>query len=710
MSFELLSEPIRRYVRDQRWEEFRPIQHAAITKLLSTSDNYILASRTASGKTEAAFLPILSKTDFTESGVQILYISPLKALINDQFVRVEDLCKYLDVVVTKWHGEANQSAKTRLVRKPQGIVLITPESLEAMFLNKPFNVKHLFGNLKFVVVDEIHSFIGTDRGVQLKSIISRLQDLNPNPFRIVGLSATIGDYQEAKKFSGNEAGTKVLLDRTAKEVEAKFRYFESSGNDLPLELLKDLYIETENNKALIFPNSRGRVEEVAVKLKKISDRVQGHSNYYSHHSSVDKDVREYVEFFAKNSRGQNFAISCTSTLELGIDIGTVDEVVQIDATSSISSLIQRLGRSGRRDNEKSRLVLYATNPWSLLQSLACWSLYKEEFIEPPNTILYPLDILVHQALSIVKGNSGVEIKDLVRQLKSNCAFSEISTLDVEEIFDYLIEHDILEKLRNEVIIGIEGEQIVNNRDFYSVFITEDNFKVLNSGSPIGDIPFSPQITVGENLLLAARIWKIVDVDFDAQKVHVVRALDGKKPSFAGGDYSVHESIRHKMLELLYSDEKFDVLDKDSLLELEKLQKEFAGFKITKFQIERPLRIKESSVELFTFTGTKINNAICLLLDLSGISYKLDASSSSFEIETSIAELREKWSALKLSPNDIENHLLDLIEKRPQIMSFSKWGKLLPAKFQMELLKEKYYNFDGANLFINSCKLITNEGM
>ncbi|MCZ2248807.1 MAG: DEAD/DEAH box helicase [Bacteroidia bacterium] len=290
MSFKLLSEPIRRYIRDKGWEQLRPIQNVAISKILGSDENFILASRTASGKTEAAFLPILSKVNFNESGVQVLYISPLIALINDQFYRVEELCKNLDVTVTKWHGEANKTLKNRLIKQPTGIVLITPESLEAMFVNKPFNVKQLFSNLKYVVIDEIHSFIGTDRGTQLKSILSRLQRVNSNSFSIVGLSATIGDYNEAKKFTGNEANTKVLLDGTAKEINTTFRFFKNEKEELPLELLKDLYIETKDNKVLIFPNSRGRAEEVAVKLKKISDRVKGHPNYFSHHSSVDREV------------------------------------------------------------------------------------------------------------------------------------------------------------------------------------------------------------------------------------------------------------------------------------------------------------------------------------------------------------------------------------------------------------------------------------
>ncbi len=432
MPFNLLSEPIRKFIRDKGWEQLRPIQSAAIAKILSSDENFILASKTASGKTEAAFLPILSKINFSDPGVQVLYISPLIALINDQFFRIEELCKNLDVTVTKWHGESNKTLKDRLIKVPNGIVLITPESLEAMFVNKPFNVKQLFSNIKYVVIDEIHSFIGTDRGVQLKSILSRLQLVNTKSFSIVGLSATIGDYIEAKKFTGNEEKTKVLLDRTSKEINTIFRYFKNDNQELPLELLKDLYIETKDNKVLIFPNSRGRAEEVAVKLRKISERVKGHANYFSHHSSVDREVREYVEYFAKNNNRQSFCISCTSTLELGIDIGTVDEVVQIDATHSIASLIQRVGRSGRKEGESSNLFLYATNAWSLLQSIACWNLYKEGFIEPPTICEKPYDILVHQALSIVKGHNGISFTELTKQLKENFAFKVIEEFDTFE--------------------------------------------------------------------------------------------------------------------------------------------------------------------------------------------------------------------------------------------------------------------------------------
>lgn len=708
MSIDLLSEPIRKFIRDKGWEQLRPIQTAAITKILTSDDNFILASRTASGKTEAAFLPILSKVNFNDTGVQVLYISPLIALINDQFYRIEELCKNLDVTVTKWHGEANKTLKERLIKQPNGIVLITPESLEAMFVNKPYNVKQLFSNLKYVVIDEIHSFIGTDRGIQLKSILSRLKNINSKSFSIVGLSATIGDYDEAKKFTGDELKTKVLLDRTAKEINAIFRYFKNKNEELPLELLKDLYIETKDNKVLIFPNSRGRAEEVAVKLRKISDRVKGHPNYFSHHSSVDREVREYVEYFAKNNNRQNFCISCTSTLELGIDIGTVDEVVQIDATHSIASLIQRVGRSGRKEGESSNLYLYATNEWSLLQSIACWLLYKEGFIEPPQKNEKPYDILVHQALSITKGHSGIRLIELINQLKENAAFKQIERSEIDEILKHLIEIDFLEKLQHEVIIGVEGEKVVNSRDFYSVFKTEENFKVVSAGNTIGEIPFSPQIIEDENILLSAKIWKIKFVDHKAKKIEVIPTKDGKKPMFFGGGATIHQRIREKMFEVLYSNTDYDFLDQPSCDETEILRKDFSVFNITDLQSDRPLLTAEKHLQLFTFTGTRINRTIQLLLNTAGIKNTLDDSSSSFDIEVPKQELISKWSYLSFLLTDFDTHISTLLQTNPALLDFSKWGTYLPDNYKIKLVKDRYFDTEETAQLLRTMKLIENE--
>lgn len=704
MPLSLLSEHIRKYVREKRWDELRPIQKAAIQHILTTENHYILASRTASGKTEAAFLPILSKVNFNEKGIQVLYISPLIALINDQFNRIEELCKNMEVPVTKWHGEANRTLKEKIIKNPEGIILITPESLEAMFVNKPYNVKNLFSDLKFVVIDEIHSFIGTERGTQLKSILSRLQEINNNSFRIVGLSATLGDFNEAKKFTGDEINTKVLIDKTPKEVNALFRYFKGKNHELPLDLLKDLYLETKDNKVLIFPNNRGLTEVIAVKLKKISDRVKGHSNYFSHHSSVDKEVREYVEFFAKNNKHQNFTIACTSTLELGIDIGTVDEVVQIDATHSIASLIQRVGRSGRREGEKSNLFLYSTNKWSLLQSLACWLLYKDQFIEPPHSTEKPYDILLHQALSITKGHSGIPIPDLIKKLKRNAAFKAIEESEIIEIINYLIEIDFLEKLQQEVIIGVEGEKIVNSRDFYSMFKAEESFKVVNAGNKIGDLPYSPQIIEGENILLAARIWKIAFVDFKAKKIEVIPANDGKAPRFFGGGGVIHHRIWEKMFEILYNKDKYDFLDDLANDEIEILRNDFSVFDVQDYKSQRPLLLSENKLLLYTFTGTKTNRTLGLLFEILGIKHELTESCSSFDIGISKEEFLLKWNLLIETASTIDEIITDYI-KDSDSLSLSKWGEYLPQSFKVKLMKNNFFDIQHTIDFLSKTNML-----
>ena len=705
MSFELLSEPIRKYIRDKRWESLRPIQVAAIARILSTNENYILASRTASGKTEAAFLPILSKIDFNNQGIQVLYISPLIALINDQFYRIEELCKYLDVEVTKWHGEANRSLKEKLIKNPRGIILITPESLEAMFVNAPYNVKTLFSNLKYLVIDEIHSFIGTDRGVQLKSIISRLQQINSPVFNIVGLSATIGDYGEAKRMTGDENNTKILLDKEVKPMDSHFRYFEAETTDLPTELLMDLYVETKANKVLIFPNSRGRAEEIAIKLKKISEKLKGHPYYFSHHSSVDKELREYVEHFAKNNQRYNFCIVCTSTLELGIDIGSVDEVVQIDATFSIASLIQRVGRSGRREGERSVLFLYATNKWSFLQSLACWLLYREGFIEPVSTSEKPYDILLHQILSIVKQLSGCKRIDLIRRVQENFAFKEISQISINDIIDELIQIDFLEIVQGDLIIGIDGEKIVNSRDFYSVFKSEQNLKIVNSGRKIGEIPYSPHIKVDENILLAARIWKMIDIDFKSGKIEVIPANDGKKPLFFGTGGTIHPKVREKMLEILVDSRKYAELNDSASEVLNNLRKDFAKFPIGNLSNDRPIIYSDLDAKLFSFQGTKVNRSLYFLFNLTDINASYEESSSSFKIPTNQIQLQILLKQLLLNINDIDFHLENSIRINPSILDFSKWAIYLPIKYQCEILKGKYFDFTNTKTFIENINFV-----
>ncbi|WP_343745723.1 DEAD/DEAH box helicase [Chitinophaga sp.] len=707
MAYELLSEPVRRYIRDKKWEALRPIQNAAIRAIIGSDGHYILASRTASGKTEAAFLPVLSSVDFREKGVQVLYISPLIALINDQFLRCEDLCRYMDVLVTKWHGEANQSGKKRLLADPQGVMLITPESIEAMLVNHPGRAMQLFSNLKFIVIDEIHAFLGTDRGGHLQSLLSRICSLKTGkPVRIVGLSATIGDenFQVAKRFIENALPVKVLIDRTAKENQVSLKFSKEDG-ELSVEFIETLYELTKDKKVLIFPNTRGLAEEIAVKLSKTAARKKGHQFYFSHHSSVDKELREYVEEFAKTNKRHPFCICCSSTLELGIDIGTVDMVIQVDATSSVASLVQRMGRAGRREGAKSELVLYGTRPWALLQSLACWQLYEEGFMEPITVIDKRYDLLFHQVLSILKETNGLEQILLMKHLTNNSTFKQIPEEKIGQLLQFMITAEYIEVLGQELIVGYEGEKLTNSKDFYSVFSTEKLFKVIHSGNTIGEIPDSLSLVEDANIYLAAKIWKVKMKDPTVAKILVEPAHDGKKPLFGGDGPAVHPRVRQKMMELVYGILPVEIMDEKSVEVLNELRFEFHPNPLTAAKMERPYIARESSYEYYTFTGTRINKTLWFLTKLAGIEGEMEEEKSMFRIANGWPP-EKLWPCLEEQLTVLANLDLDNLEKLGLSCAALKWAAYLPPQLQEELIRNISLDIPGATAFLEQVKFAT----
>jgi ATP-dependent Lhr-like helicase len=799
--FGLLSYPVKRYIRDKKWESFRPIQAAAITRIINTPDHYILSSKTASGKTEAAFLPVISLYK-NGPGVQVLYISPLIALVNDQFLRIDDLCRHMDIKITRWHGEANRTQKKKLLDKPEGILLITPESIESLFVNHPYHIPRLFSNLKFIILDEIHSFLGTERGVQLRSLIHRIKEniqkllqgvqgapwhggpiregfftedvfdnftrtcnLHLSPLaeksppgrrrqtaasvRFIGLSATLGDFDEARSFFGEKENTKILRDKSVQEVSARFKYIEAEGKELPPALITDLYNETRNRKSLIFPNTRGRVEEIAVKLKKAAKKKNSNHQYFAHHSSISRELKESAEHFARSNLRDDFSIVCTSTLEMGIDIGTVDLVVQVDSTFSVSSLVNRFGRSGRKPGEKSCLLFYGTNPWSFLQALACFELYNKGFIEPVTAPGYPVDILFHQILSILKETSGINKNKLLKQLRKNDALSSIPSLDVERLIEFMIEKDYIENLDNELILGLAAEKKVNNRSFYSVFRTDPALKVMFQDKCIGELTYSPQLQVNRNVFLGARTWKIIEIHHSKRKLYVKPAKDGQKPLFFGSSGNVHTRVREKILEMLTggfpgppaargalfekspwqgrsiiplaplqklftnftdSGRQCDFMmdcNKEGWTEINLLRKQFAGFQFKNPKIERPVIITENSIRFFTFTGTKINRTLNILFkSLFNDNYNYDENSSCFDLPVATGELCILPGKLIKMLADFENILKQFVIKDESSFLISKWGELLPIYFKIKMLINNEFDIAGTSRFLGHLSLRT----
>lgn len=296
---------------------------------------------------------------------------------------------------------------------------------------------------------------------------------------------------------------------------------------------------------------------------------------------------------------------------------------------------------------------------------------------------------------------------LLSELHHNCAFKNISENEIEEIIAFLVEKDLLEQLGPELILGIEGEKIVNNREFYSVFQTENLFKVSHKGNKVGEIPLTLQIREDENIYLSARIWKIIAIDLKSKKIEVAPAKDGKKPIFEGNGANIADKIREKMLEVLVSKKEYDFLDEPSQDVISEMQKEFSVFDFSDIIKERPLLSTNKNFIFYSFTGSKINRTLKLIFDTLGIQNIFSDLDSSFEIKTSQEEFMLKLKNIESSNINFDFILENLLENTPEILDFSKYGMFLPLKFQIETLKNSYYDFPKSKKFLKHLEIITN---
>ena len=429
---------IQDYIYRSGWKALRGVQTAAADAIFGTEDNVLLTASTASGKTEAAFFPILTLLDEEpSSSVGVLYIAPLKALINDQFLRLGELCDEAGIAVTKWHGDASQTKKSKLLRKPQGILQITPESLESLMINKHMEIPSLFGDLRFIVIDEIHSLLRADRGGQTFCLIERLCRTAGCDPRRVGLSATIGDPEAAGKFlaAGSSRNTIIPKFDPGKEtwrlsMEHFYNSFPQAGenekeiknNIIPLfpnknekdgakdfeepdfdrearaderragaeeiEAATDtapkaadpgtgyIFEHTRGKKCLIFTNSREECEGVCQTLRQYCEANHEPDRFLIHHGNLSSSYRETAEEDMKDDDSR-MSVCATATLELGIDIGRLERAFQIDAPFTVSGFLQRMGRTGRRgDPEEMWFVMREEHPESraLLPVMIPWYL------------------------------------------------------------------------------------------------------------------------------------------------------------------------------------------------------------------------------------------------------------------------------------------------------------------------------------------------
>jgi ATP-dependent helicase Lhr and Lhr-like helicase len=684
--FELLHPRIQEQLYHMTWRDLREIQSKAIKHILQESGHLVISAPTARGKTEAAFLPILSRiVDQCDIGVRVVYISPLKALINDQFRRLEELCERSQIPVHKWHGDVSATAKRTLREHPSGILLITPESIESLFINYADRLDAMFSCLAFVVIDELHSFLATERGAHLRSLLSRMLRRSRLPVRLVALSATFGKGPgldtacEWLRF-GNDERIPVIEDRHDRRRRYEVRGYlrpvkvksvpiavlsaaPAASDSEPVEadprMVNDLFQIFSATTALVFGNSKSRLEFYADILSRHTERIGIRNPFRVHHGSLSKPEREETEE-ALRSNLPTVAF-CSSTLEMGIDVGNVKLIGQIGPPWGVSSLTQRMGRSGRGENEAAELRMFIEEdepgPQSdllhrllpaLLQSVAMSDLLIGYWSEPPQADRLHASTLVQQILSVIAEHGGARADHLFDLLARHGAFQNVDEPLFRQILGDMAVADLIEGTsQSDFILGLQGEKIVRSKEFYTAFLTPEEFSVLHDGRRIGSVAMFPATNTDQFLILAGRRWRVLEINTERRVILVVPAKGGRLPVFrVSGGPDIHPRVREKMRTILFDEEVPVYLDATAKTMLASARQEARTAKLAK----QSFRLEGRELLWFTWTGTRIQRTLLTFLR-----------------EVTGARVEDEGIALAfdgLGENDVRCALRDFVQKTP----------------------------------------------
>lgn len=595
---------IQDYIYSRGWETLRPLQTAAAQVIFATDDNLLLSASTASGKTEAAFFPIL--TDLAENpadSIACLYIAPLKALINDQYDRLKDICEDSDVPVWRYHGDVSASQKRKMFKRPRGVLQITPESLESLMINKHADIPRLFGDLRYVVIDELHSFLRSDRGGQTFCLLERLNRLAGVKPRRIGLSATIGDPGAAGRFLGAGSGHQTRIPKVKSQPQRwrlSMEHFYKSGDQagdhsaLPAQAVLDqasdqapeladpglayIFDHTRGKKCLVFTNSREECEAVCQVLRQYCEYKHEPDRFMIHHGNLSAALRQGAEAIMKDEDA-NITTCATATLELGIDVGQLERAFQIEAPFTVSGFLQRMGRTGRRGNPaemwfvmreeqaESRAMLPVLLPWSLLQGIALVELYlQERWVEPPRDHQLPYSLLYHQTMSTLMAGGEMSPAELASRVLTLSYFRWVSQDDYKALLRHLIKTDQIQLTENGgLIVGLAGERVTNNFKFYAVFQENEEYSVHAESEELGTIVKPPPL--GEKIAIAGHVWMVEEIDRRRRQVYV-HQVKGRIPAYFGdvaGD--IHPKVLQQMRKILAEERQYPYLMKNAATRL-----------------------------------------------------------------------------------------------------------------------------------------------
>lgn len=619
------------------WRSLRPLQEQAIAPILD-GRHALLGAPTAGGKTEAASLPLLSRmTEARWPGLSVLYICPLRALLNNLYPRLEGYCELLGRRAGLWHGDVGPSARKAVLDDPPDVLLTTPESLEAMFMSRRVDADRLLGGVRAVVVDEIHAFAGDDRGWHLVAVLARLDALAGREVQRIGLSATVGNPESLVDWlvCGSSAERDVVMTHDGgSDLELQVDWVGSVPN--AATVIAGLH---HGEKRLVFADSRARVEEVAAAL-----RAAGTTTFVSH-SSLSRDDRRHAERAFSETR--DCVIVATSTLELGIDVGDLDRVTQIGAPRTVASLLQRLGRTGRRPGARRNCLFLATSEMELLQALGLVALAQRGWVEPLIPPPQPTNLVAQQLLARILAEGRVGRSDwpgpLTRVATAANLPSEVSATALE----FMLRRNIVVEDGGIIAMGPAGEREYGQRNFMdvtSLFLSEPLLAVRWGQKDLGSIDPSSLASREDGrptILLGGRAWGVRDVDWSRRIVWVEPVDEPGRSRWAGAGAALSLEVCHAIREVLGDPADIEgALSARARSKLTELRAdEYAWAKDGRTTLVRDTRRSRS--RWWTFAGGRANAALAAQLDNAGLAtMSVDDLGIGLRFSPALAALRQ----------------------------------------------------------------------
>ena len=605
----------------------------------------VVLAPTAGGKTEAAFFPIISQMlEENWSGTSVLYISPIKALLNNQEQRLRHYMQLVGRCAALWHGDTSQSEKRRIKTEQPDCLLTTPESLEVMLVSKKIDHAKFFRNVRVVVIDELHAFAGDDRGWHLLSVLSRIARLAGRDLQRLGLSATVGNPKEMLTWlsSGSKRPQHVVWPKGGggDHADVQLDYVGSLAN--AAKLISLLHV---GEKRLVFCDSRSRVEQLGVMLR------QYQIDTFVSHSSLSVDERRRAE--EAFSQRQNCVIVATSSLELGLDVGDLDRVIQIDAPGTVSSFLQRMGRTGRRSHMTRNCLFLATSDEGLLRAAAIIDLWSRKFVEPVLAPPKPYHILSQQLMALILQESSVGVSQWFEWVQSVPAFAEMPRESIESLVQFMVDKGILWNDEGLLSFAPDGEAIFGKKNFMdllSVFTSPPLFRVMSGQKELGHVHESTFYKKDEGpviLVLAGRSWKTNHLDWNRQIAHVEPTDEKGRSRWLGEGQMLSHEICQSIRSLLASDANDDRWSERCCSQFRELRDGYL-WAIN----DSTALIQESNGEIrwWTFAGGIANH---LLGDALKRNFGSDGGNLSirFPSTTTLEEITEAID--QIEPNDLE---------------------------------------------------------